>query len=41
MNSVTCHGKTGVSDTFASALWILNTLFEMVHAGVDAVNIHT
>jgi hypothetical protein len=38
---VTCHGKRGVSDTFASALWILVTLFELVQSGVDAVKIHT
>ncbi|HEY6398905.1 MAG TPA: glycosyl hydrolase family protein, partial [Solirubrobacteraceae bacterium] len=41
LNSVTCHGQTGVSDTFASALWILDTLFQMARSGVDAVNIHT
>jgi hypothetical protein len=41
MNSVACAGSHGVSDTFASALWILDTLFEMDQAGVDGVNIHT
>ncbi len=41
MNSVACGGKHGVSDTFASTLWVLDTLFEMVRAGVDGVNIHT
>lgn len=41
LNSVTCQGKLGVSDTFASALWVLDTLFRMVRLGVDAVNIHT
>jgi hypothetical protein len=39
--SVTCNGKTGVSNTMASALWYLDTLFEMASAGVDGVNIHT
>jgi hypothetical protein len=41
LNSVTCQGKLGVSDTFASALWVLDTLFRMASLGVDAVNIHT
>jgi hypothetical protein len=40
LNSVTCQGRRGVSNTFASALWILDTLFEMARAGVDGVNIH-
>src|SRR5262249_15211707 len=31
----------GVSDTFASALWILDTLFNFASVGVDGVNIHT
>jgi hypothetical protein len=30
-----------VSDTFASALWVLDTLFNMAAVGVDGVNIHT
>jgi hypothetical protein len=41
MNSVACAGSHGVSDTFASALWMLDTLFEMANVGVDGVNIHT
>ncbi|MDQ6777519.1 MAG: glycosyl hydrolase family 79 C-terminal domain-containing protein [Actinomycetota bacterium] len=41
MNSVACAGSHGVSDTFASALWMLDTLFEMDQVGVDGVNIHT
>jgi hypothetical protein len=41
MNSVACAGSHGVSDTFASALWILDTLFEMDNVGVDGVNVHT
>ena len=40
-NSVSCGGEAGVSDTFASALWALNALFEMVRVGVDGVNVHT
>jgi hypothetical protein len=41
MNSVACGGKTGVSDTFASALWALEALFAAARSGVDGVNIHT
>jgi len=41
MNSVACGGAPGVSDTFASALWGLNTMFEFARVGVDGVNIHT
>ncbi len=41
LNSVACGGKRGVSDTFASALWVIDTLFQMARVGVDGVNIHT
>jgi hypothetical protein len=41
INSVTCGGAPGVSDTFASALWALDTLFELARAGVDGVNVQT
>ncbi len=41
MNSASCEGKAGVSDTFASALWVLDALFNMASVGVDGVNIHT
>ncbi|MGA9857909.1 MAG: glycosyl hydrolase family 79 C-terminal domain-containing protein [Solirubrobacteraceae bacterium] len=41
LNSVSCGGARGVSDTFASALWVLDTLFNMARVGVDGVNIHT
>jgi hypothetical protein len=40
-NSVSCEGKRGVSDTFASALWAVDALFTLVAAGVDGVNVHT
>jgi hypothetical protein len=40
-NSVTSGGAAGVSDTFTSALWILDTLFEFARAGVAGVNVHT
>jgi hypothetical protein len=41
LNSVACRGKRGVSDTLASALWVIDTLFNMAAVGVDGVNIHT
>jgi Glycosyl hydrolase family 79 C-terminal beta domain len=40
LNSVTCGGKKGVSDTFATALWAPDALFELLRAGVDGVNVH-
>jgi hypothetical protein len=40
LNSVTCWGSPGVSDTFANALWALDTLFDLMSAGVDGVNVH-
>jgi hypothetical protein len=40
LNSVTCGGRKGVSDTFATALWAPDALFELLSAGVDAVNVH-
>ena len=41
LNSVACQGTAGVSDTFASSLWMLDSLFAVARAGVDGVNIHT
>jgi hypothetical protein len=41
MNGVSCGGTRGVSDTFASALWVLDALFELARTGVSGVNIHT
>jgi hypothetical protein len=41
LNSVSCGGARGVSDTFASALWVLDTLFDMARVGADGVNIDT
>ena len=41
INSISCGGQRGVSDTYATALWSLDTMFALVRAGVDGVNIHT
>lgn len=40
LNSVSCAGNRGVSDSFASALWAPDALFELIRAGVDGVNLH-
>jgi Glycosyl hydrolase family 79 C-terminal beta domain len=41
MNSISCGGQHGLSDSFASALWAVDALYEMARVGVDGVNIHT
>jgi hypothetical protein len=41
LNTVSCGADRAVSQTFASALWALNALFELVRVGVHGVNIHT
>jgi hypothetical protein len=41
MNSAACTGRRGVSNTFAAALWVLDTLFNFAQIGVDGVNVHT
>jgi hypothetical protein len=40
MNSASCQGEKGVSDSFASALWALDTMFNFAAVGVDGVNLH-
>ncbi len=41
INSAWGGGKRGVSNTFASALWCADTLFEIANAGGAGVNFHT
>jgi hypothetical protein len=41
LNSASCEGAPGVSNTFASALWVLETLDALAAAGIDGVNVHT
>jgi hypothetical protein len=38
LNSVSCGGLAGVSDTFASSLWATDILFEFANAGISGVN---
>jgi hypothetical protein len=40
MNSIACNGEIGVTDTFASALWMVDSLFEFANVGADGVNVH-
>ena len=39
-NSVTCGGRRGVSDSFATALWAPGALFELLSAGVRSADLH-
>jgi hypothetical protein len=41
MNTISCGADPAVGETYASALWGLDALFEMARVGVDGVNIHT
>jgi hypothetical protein len=40
-NSVSCGADRKVSQTFATALWAVDALFELARAGIDGVNVHT
>ncbi|MDQ6606587.1 MAG: glycosyl hydrolase family 79 C-terminal domain-containing protein, partial [Actinomycetota bacterium] len=40
LNSVTCGGRPGISNAFATALWAPDALFELMRTGVDSVNLH-
>ncbi len=40
INSVTCGGTRGVSDTFATALWAPDALLELARAGVESASVH-
>ena len=40
LNSVTCGGVAGVSNTFATALWAPDAAFELMHAGVQEIFLH-
>jgi Glycosyl hydrolase family 79 C-terminal beta domain len=39
-NSVTCGGVTGVSNTFATALWAPDALFTLARAGAASADLH-
>lgn len=40
INSVTCGGVEGVSNSFATALWAPDAMFELMRAGVEGINLH-
>lgn len=40
-NSVSCGGEPGVSNTFASSLWALDEMFQLVNVGVNGVDVHS
>jgi hypothetical protein len=39
-NSVSCGGRAGISDTFASALWAVDYVARAMAAGVAGINFH-
>jgi hypothetical protein len=40
VDSVTCGGVPGISNTFATALWAPDALFSLLADGVEGVNVH-
>jgi hypothetical protein len=41
LGSISCNGRAGVSNTMASALWVMDALFSIAAANIDGVNLHT
>ncbi|HEX4008649.1 MAG TPA: glycosyl hydrolase family 79 C-terminal domain-containing protein [Solirubrobacteraceae bacterium] len=41
VNTISCGRVPAVDESFASALWVLQTLFAFARTGADGVNIHT
>jgi hypothetical protein len=41
LNTVSCGGVPGITDTFATALWTPDTSFEMIESGASGVNWET
>ncbi|HZU40471.1 MAG TPA: glycosyl hydrolase family 79 C-terminal domain-containing protein, partial [Solirubrobacteraceae bacterium] len=41
LNSVSCGADRAVGQSFASALWAADTLFELLRVGADGVQVHT
>jgi hypothetical protein len=40
VNSISCGGNNGVANSFATALWAPDALFNLVNVGVDSINWH-
>jgi hypothetical protein len=41
LNSAPCGGAPGISDAFAAALWMTDSLFILMRSGADRVDVHT
>jgi hypothetical protein len=41
LNSAPCGGAPGISDSFGAALWLTDSLFELVRLGADEADVHT
>jgi hypothetical protein len=41
LNAISCGGTARVSDSFATALWMLDTLFGLARAGADGINVNS
>jgi hypothetical protein len=41
LNSAACGGRRGLSDSFASALWLTDTLFALLRDGAAQADVHT
>jgi hypothetical protein len=39
MNDIDCGGRSGISNTFAAALWMSDAMFNLASVGTDGVNI--
>ena len=40
-NTISCGRVPSVDESFASALWVMQTLFAFAHTGADGVDVHT
>ena len=41
LGSISCNGRAGVSNSAASALWLMDALFSIAADHIDGVNLHT
>jgi hypothetical protein len=41
LNAISCGGTARVSDSFATALWMINTLFGLARTGANGVNVNS
>jgi hypothetical protein len=38
-NDIDCGGRSGISNTFAAALWLMDTSFNLASVGADGINV--